>query len=100
MVTPLAKIWMDGELVDWHDANVHVLTHTLHYGFGAFEGIRCYQRKDGRSHIFRHREHIERLFDSARILTLDIPFTLEELCEAEKATLRAPFSWTRDRELS
>jgi branched-chain amino acid aminotransferase len=89
MVTPLRKIWMDGELVDWQDATVHVLTHTLHYGFGAFEGIRCYQREDGRSHIFRHAEHLRRLYESCRILTLDIPFSMETLREAEKETLRA-----------
>ena len=58
-------VWMDGALVPWDEANVHIMTHTLHYGLGMFEGIRCYQRADGRSHIFRHREHIRRLFESA-----------------------------------
>ena len=53
-------VWMDGALVPWDEANVHIMTHTLHYGLGMFEGIRCYQRADGRSHIFRHREHILR----------------------------------------
>jgi len=83
------KIWMDGGLVDWDDANVHMLTHTLHYGLGVFEGIRCYRCDDGRSAVFRHREHIERLFDSAHIVQLEIPFTREAIEEATFATLRA-----------
>ena len=62
MVKKAEKIWLDGELIPWEDANVHVLTHTLHYGLGAFEGVRCYQRADGRSHIFRLRDHTRRLF--------------------------------------
>ncbi|HOJ13507.1 MAG TPA: branched chain amino acid aminotransferase, partial [Deltaproteobacteria bacterium] len=61
MVMKLKKIWFDGSLVDWDDATVHVLTHTLHYGLAAFEGIRCYRCHDGRSAIFRHREHTRRL---------------------------------------
>ena len=89
MVNPVAKVWMDGKLVDWDDANVHILTHTLHYGFGAFEGIRCYRRADGRSHIFRHVEHLNRLYQSSKILTLDVPFDLETLQLAGKETLRA-----------
>lgn len=89
MVDKAEKIWLDGELVDWDKANVHVLTHTLHYGLGAFEGIRCYQRTDGRSQIFRLREHIERLFDSAHLLLMEIPFSVDEIMEACKATLRA-----------
>ena len=89
MVKPLKKIWLDGQLVDWEDATVHVLTHTLHYGFGAFEGIRCYQRKDGRRHIFRNVDHLSRLFQSCHIMTLDIPFSLEELQLATKAALNA-----------
>ena len=87
MVKAVDKVWMDGELGNWDDANVHILTHTLHYGFGAFEGIRCYQRADGRSHIFRHIKHLKRLFQSAHILTLDIPFDLETLQLAGKKTL-------------
>ncbi len=61
MVDRLDKIWMDGALVDWDDAKVHILTHTLHYGLGAFEGIRCYRRSDGRSAVFRLQEHVDRL---------------------------------------
>ncbi|MEM9177827.1 MAG: branched chain amino acid aminotransferase, partial [Myxococcota bacterium] len=60
------EIWLDGEWVAWDDANVHVLTHTLHYGLGVFEGIRCYSGADGRSAIFRLPEHIKRLYDSAK----------------------------------
>ena len=89
MVKKAEKIWLDGQLVDWDDANVHVLTHTLHYGLGAFEGIRCYQRADGRSQVFRLREHIRRLIDSARMVMITIPYTEDELMEACKATLRA-----------
>lgn len=89
MVKKAEKIWLDGELVDWDDANVHILTHTLHYGLGAFEGIRCYRRADGRSHVFRLREHIRRLFDGARLSMLEIPFTEEQIRDACKETLRA-----------
>lgn len=83
------KIWMDGGLVDWDDANVHLLTHTLHYGLGVFEGIRCYLCEDGRSAVFRHREHIDRLYDSAHIVQMEMPFTKEAIMEATFATLRA-----------
>ncbi|MBI3301988.1 MAG: branched-chain amino acid transaminase [Deltaproteobacteria bacterium] len=73
---------MDGAFVPWAEANVHVLTHTLHYGVGVFEGIRCYACEDGRSAIFRLPEHNERLFDSAHILGLRIPFSPEEIIKA------------------
>jgi branched-chain amino acid aminotransferase len=73
------KIWLDGEFVDYDQANVHILTHTLHYGLGAFEGIRCYKRADGNSAIFRLSEHIRRLFESCKICMIDVPFTQEEL---------------------
>ena len=79
MVQKADKIWLDGELVDWDKANVHVLTHTLHYGMGAFEGIRCYKREDGRSQMFGLREHIRRLFESAHLLMMEIPYTEEEI---------------------
>ena len=68
------KIWMDGTLVEWRDAKIHVLTHTLHYGCGAFEGVRAYDTVDGTA-IFRLQEHTERLFNSAKILRMKIPFT-------------------------
>jgi branched-chain amino acid aminotransferase len=82
------KIWMDGTLVPWDEANIHVLTHSLHYGMGVFEGIRAYETSQGPA-IFRLTEHIERLFDSAKILMMDIPYTVEELVQASKDVVRA-----------
>jgi len=75
------KIWMDGELVDWDKANVHVLTHTLHYGLGLFEGIRCYKTDKG-SAVFRLEDHTKRLFDSAKITGIEMPFSHDQLSEA------------------
>ena len=89
MVDKLEKIWMDGELVDWDAANVHVLTHTLHYGLGVFEGIRCYETSDGKAAIFRLDEHIRRLFDSARICMLPMPYDEETVAQACRDTVRA-----------
>jgi branched-chain amino acid aminotransferase len=89
MVDKVEKIWLDGELVDWDRANVHILTHTLHYGLGVFEGIRCYKLRDGRSAVFRLEEHIRRLFDSARIITLPMPFSHEQIVQACLDTVRA-----------
>jgi branched-chain amino acid aminotransferase len=88
-VRPVSKIWLDGKLVDWADAHVHVLTHSLHYGLAAFEGIRCYRRADGRSAVFRLGEHIDRLLDSCHIATLSSPFSRDELIAACLDTLRA-----------
>lgn len=88
MVEQVDKIWLDGELIEWDQANVHVLTHTLHYGLGVFEGIRCYKLADGRSAIFRLEEHIRRLFDSAHICMLPMPFSAEEVCKACLQTVR------------
>ena len=70
---------MDGKFVPWHDANVHVLTHTLHYGLGVFEGIRCYQIKSKKSAVFRLQEHVNRLFNSAIVLGIEIPFSKKEI---------------------
>ncbi len=81
------QIWLDGELVDWRDAKVHVLTHTLHYGMGVFEGVRAYQTDKGAA-IFRLQEHTDRLFRSAHILGMTLPFTKEELNEAQRAAVR------------
>jgi branched-chain amino acid aminotransferase len=89
MVDKVDKIWMDGVLVGWDEAKVHVLTHTLHYGLGVFEGIRCYLRKDGRSAVFRLKEHVERLFESARIADLSLKFSQEQVFEACLDTIRA-----------
>jgi branched-chain amino acid aminotransferase len=82
------KIWLDGEWLDWQDAQVHVLTHSLHYGLGVFEGIRCYHCEDGRSAVFRLREHVRRLYDSARINLLDIPFAPGTIDEVILESLR------------
>ena len=79
---------MDGKMVDWDDANVHVLTHALHYGYGVFEGIRCYRTHDGKSAIFRLREHMERLLDSAKITMIKPPFKIEELMKASREIFR------------
>lgn len=86
-LTPTEKIWMDGELVAWDDAKIHILTHTLHYGCGVFEGIRTYETSRGPA-VFRLTDHIRRLFDSAKIFALDIPFTVDEIIEATKETVR------------
>jgi len=83
------KIWMDGKLVDWDQANVHILTHTLHYGLGAFEGLRCYGCADGRSAIFRLPEHTRRLIDSSRIGMMEVPYTADELNAATIETMKA-----------
>ena len=83
------RIWLDGALVPWDQANVHVLTHTLHYGLGVFEGIRCYEGHDGRPAIFRLAEHVERLFGSAHVLDLAMPFTPEAIAQACIDTVRA-----------
>src|SRR5947208_12775420 len=82
------KIWMDGELVAWDEARVHILTHSLHYGSGVFEGIRAYATSNGPA-VFRLTDHIHRLFNSAKIFLIDIPFTLEQLIDAVKQTVRA-----------
>ncbi len=87
-ITPTAKIWMNGQLVDWDDANVHILTHSLHYGMGVFEGVRAYETPDGPA-VFRLTEHMERLHDSARIMMMDLPYSVEELVEATKAVVVA-----------
>jgi branched-chain amino acid aminotransferase len=81
-------IWMDGRLVDWRDAKVHVLTHTLHYGCGVFEGVRAYNTVNGTA-VFRLQEHTERLFNSAKILRMKIPFSYEQVFEAQREVVRA-----------
>ena len=82
------KIWLDGEMVDWEQAKVHVLTHALHYGTGYFEGIRCYALEDGRSAIFRLDEHIRRFFDSGHILGFPLPYTVDKIKQAIVDTVR------------
>ena len=80
-IQPTAKIWMNGDLVDWDQAKVHVLTHTLHYGTGVFEGIRAYETADGAA-VFRLTDHIVRLENSARILMMDLPYSVPDCLPA------------------
>lgn len=87
MVQPTDKIWMDGAFVDWDKAQIHVLSHTLHYGMGVFEGIRCYETANG-SAVFRLQEHLDRLYDSALIGGLKIPYAKEELKQAIVDTVK------------
>jgi branched-chain amino acid aminotransferase len=87
VVPKTKKIWLDGKFVDWDAAQVHVLSHTLHYGVGVFEGIRCYKTKGGGSAIFRLKEHVDRLFASAHIVLLTIPFSPEKICDAIRRTV-------------
>jgi branched-chain amino acid aminotransferase len=84
--TPGTRIWMDGTMVDWGEARVHILTHTLHYGLGLFEGIRCYKTPRGPA-IFRLPEHVSRLFEGARIIGMPLPFTEEQITSAIKQTV-------------
>jgi branched-chain amino acid aminotransferase len=83
------RIWVDGELIAWDDARDHMLAHTLHYGLGAFEGIRAYELTDGRSAVFRLGEHIDRLFETCHICMIDVPYTRAQLLEACVETVRA-----------
>jgi len=83
------RVWLNGSLVAWDDANVHILTHTLHYGLGVFEGIRCYRADDGAGNVFRLKEHVERLFGSARIVEIAMGHTRDQIEGAILATLRA-----------
>ena len=86
-ITPTDKIWFNGELVDWDKAQIHILTHSLHYGMGVFEGIRAYETADGPA-VFRLTEHAERLHNSAQMLMMELPYTVDELVEAIKLTVR------------
>lgn len=101
------KIWMDGQMVEWRDAKVHVLTHTLHYGCGVFEGVRAYKTEQGTA-IFRLQEHTQRLLNSAKILRMAIPFTKAQIEQAQIDVVRAnglescylrPLSWIGSRKL-
>jgi branched-chain amino acid aminotransferase len=83
------KIWLDGKLIPWEEAKVHVLSHGLHYGTGYFEGIRCYQLANGRSAVFRLHEHLQRLADSGKILGFPLPYTVEQLEVATLEVIRA-----------
>lgn len=101
-------IWFDGKLVDWRDAKIHVLTHTLHYGMGIFEGVRAYKTASGSTAIFRLKEHTQRLFNSAKIFQMEIPFAFEQVMAAQKEVIRAngltagylrPIAWIGDKRL-
>ena len=87
MIAKTEKIWMDGTFVDWDNATVHILTHTLHYGLGVFEGIRCYETRKGPA-IFRLNEHIDRLYNSAHIFLIDIPYSKEQIKDAIIKTIK------------
>lgn len=91
MIQKVSKIWFDGQMVDWDKAQVHVLTHTLHYGLGVFEGIRCYEglgaEKPG-SAIFRLKDHIDRLFDSAHVMMMKMPFSRDQVMQACRDVIR------------
>ena len=101
------KIWMDGKMVEWRDAKIHVLSHTLHYGRGAFEGVRAYNTTNGTA-VFRLEEHTERLFNSAKILRMQIPFSKKEIMDVQREVVRAnklescyirPLVWIGDKKL-
>jgi branched-chain amino acid aminotransferase len=87
-ITPTEKIWFNGELIPWDDAKIHVLTHTLHYGMGVFEGIRAYATDDGPA-AFRLTDHMRRMDQSARILMMPMPYSVDELVQAVKDTVRS-----------
>jgi len=87
-ITPVDKIWMDGDLVDWNDARIHVLSHAFHYGSGVFEGIRCYQTARGPA-VWHLDEHVKRLFRSAKLYHMEIPFSQEAVADAIRETIRA-----------
>ena len=82
MVDKVKRIWLEGEFIDWDDAKVHILTHTMHYGVGAFEGIRAYRRLDGSTTIFRLAEHIERLYDTCKLVMIEPRFTAAQISQA------------------
>jgi branched-chain amino acid aminotransferase len=86
-ITPTEKIWMNGDLVAWDDAKIHVLTHSLHYGMGVFEGVRAYETDQGPA-VFRLTDHMIRLHNSAKIMMMDLPYSVDELVEATKAVVR------------
>jgi len=83
------KIWMDGEMIDWRDAKTHLLTHTLHYGLGVFEGVRAYCADEIGTSIFRLQEHTQRLFNSAKILHMEIPYTQQQINDAQRQVVAA-----------
>lgn len=89
MVTATEKIWLDGKLINWADAQFHLLTHAIHYGTSVFEGVRSYEVPGGKGAVFRLEEHVQRLFDSAHILEMEIPWSQEQVRNAIIETLQA-----------
>jgi len=87
-IEEVKKIWLNGKLVDWKDAKIHVLTHALHYGSGVFEGIRCYKTVEGPA-VFRHREHMLRLQDSAKMYFMELPYSVDALMKATRELIKA-----------
>ncbi len=87
-IEPVDKVWMNGQLVDWDDATVHVLTHALHYGSGVFEGVRCYETDKGPA-VFRLRDHFERMERSGKVFQMDIPYPVDDLIRATFETIKA-----------
>ncbi len=87
MLQPTEKIWHNGKFIAWNDAKIHVLSHVVSYGSAVFEGVRCYKTKNGPA-VFRNREHMRRLLDSAKIYRIEVPFSLDQLCEAMVETVR------------
>jgi branched-chain amino acid aminotransferase len=105
MVEKVKKIWFEGEFVDWDDAKVHLLTHTMHYGLGAFEGVRAYKREDGATMIFRLKEHVDRLYDSCKLVMIEPRFSRDAVMAASVQILREnkmdeaylrPVAWVGD----
>ena len=89
MISPTRYIWMDGKLIPWEDARVHVLAFTLHYGLGSFEGIRSYRVRQGQGSVFRLRDHAERLVESARLCNIEVPYSVEEVADSVIQTFAA-----------
>ncbi|MEN8770139.1 MAG: aminotransferase class IV, partial [Glaciecola sp.] len=87
--TPAEKIWFNGDIMPWQDAKVHVMTHAIHYGSSVFEGVRAYNTPDQGTCVFRLQEHTRRLFDSAKIYRMTIPYTLEQVNQATMDIIRA-----------
>lgn len=88
MVEKTKFIWMDGELIPWDQANIHILTHSLHYGLGCFEGIRAYEANDGSASVFRLRDHIDRLIKSCHVIMMEVPYSVDEIVDACLLTVR------------
>ncbi|MDQ6698135.1 MAG: branched-chain-amino-acid transaminase, partial [Actinomycetota bacterium] len=87
-ITPTEQIWMNGQMIPWDDARIHILTHSLHYGMGVFEGVRAYDTADGPG-VFQLTPHMQRLHESAQIMMMELPYSVDELVDATKQVVRA-----------